>query len=242
MTPKWVYHRKVAKILSLSLSNYQMRSIDSFLDGIGGGGLSGHDFWREKISSLDDTLAQINTSYGADGVKYALIHVLLDTFKEELISELTGEKYADKEYADKLAFFSAMFRLRFIRDHCASERRIIINQLLSEIESKEEEIIRIIRGSPEVKTQVGGIERFKMGRKRAEEIARKYAESGFDIPFYACFILELWNDKRRGNMRKKEWGEKILAKYQSMTEGLNKEAAEKRRINLTNIARNLSYL
>jgi hypothetical protein len=242
MTPKWVYHRKVAKILSLSLSNCQMRSIDSFLDGIGGGGLSRHDFWREKISSLDDTLAQINTSYGADGVKYALIHILLDTFKEELISELTSEKYADKEYADKLAFSSAMSTLRFIMDHCASERRIIINQLLSEIEDKEEEIICMLKESPEVKTQVRGIERSKMGRKRAEEIARKYAESGFDIPFYTCFILELWNDKKRGNMTKKEWGEKILAKYQSMTKGLNEEAAAKRRNTLIGIARNFGYL
>jgi hypothetical protein len=240
--PKWVYHRKVAKILSFSLSNYEMKSIDSFLDGVEEGRLSGHDFWREELSSLDDVLAQVNTSYGADGVKYTLIHILLDIFEEELVSKLTGEKYADKEHADKLAFFSAASILRFIGDHCASERRITISHLLSEIEGREEEIIRIIRESPEVKTKVRGIEKFKIMRKRAEDVARKYAESGFDIPFYACFILELWNDKKKGNMTKKEWGEKVFAKYQNMTKGLNKEAAEKRRINLTNIARILGYL
>ena len=56
----------------------------------------------------------------------------------------------------------------------------------------------------------------------------------FFIPTYTNFILELWNDKKRGTLTKEEWANKVLAKY--------REASEKVYNDLIKIARELGYI
>lgn len=118
-----------------------------------------------------------------------------------------------RQYAPVIAFETAIGVIeRYIKDN-VQKYYVIFKKFLIEVEDKQEEITQIIDESPEVKAHVERIEKFKRKRERAEGIARRYGATGFSIPIYTSFILELWNDRRKGTLTKEEWFNKVLAKY-----------------------------
>lgn len=243
--PKWFYHKNVAKVLCLSLSEKVMNNIDSILDGIKGG--YEHDFWKhvDNVNSLRNVIAQIYASYGVDGVKYCLLHILLDTFQASFISEMTRETPAarmKRDTAHKRAFEYTIAMMEYTIEKYMQEYKAVFEQFLNDVKSKQEEIMGIIKESSEVKAQVQGIEKFKEKHKKAEKIARRYMDIGYDIPFYTQFILELWNDRKRGVLTKEEWANKVLAKYKRMSKGLRSDVQERRYNKLVQIAKDLGYI
>ncbi|MEM4480878.1 MAG: hypothetical protein QXG58_06520, partial [Candidatus Bathyarchaeia archaeon] len=58
---------------------------------------------------------------------------------------------------------------------------------------------------------------------------------------YTSFILELWNDKKRGSLTKEAWANKILEKYEQSLKGTNKRS-EKIFDDLVKIAKSLGYI
>ncbi|MEM1587330.1 MAG: hypothetical protein QW457_07875 [Candidatus Bathyarchaeia archaeon] len=203
--PKWIHHSGVAEILCIHLLDKEMRDIDSMLDGIEKE--YEHDFWKYDATLLKNVLAQIHGSYGANGAKYCFLHILLDTLQAFIVSERTKETLSARimrQHAPIIAFETAIGVLeRYIKDY-VQEHYVIFEQFLSEIRSKQKKITRIIGELPEVKAQVGRIEKFKWKREKSEEIARRYGAKGFSIPIYTSFILELWNDRRRGTLTREE--------------------------------------
>jgi len=243
--PKWFYHKGIAEALSIGLSKKAMSDIDSILDGIKGG--YEHDFWKyvENVNSLRNVIVQIYASYGVDGVKYCLLHILLDTFQASFISEMTRETPAARmmrPIAHKNAFEYTIGKMKHDTEKYMPGYNAIFEQFLNDVKSKQEEIVGIVKDSREVKAQIQGIERFKGKRKKAEEIARRYMDTGYDIPFYTQFILELWNDRKRGALTKEEWANKILTKYKEMQKGLRSDFAEKRYNKLVQIVKSLGYI
>ncbi|MEM2560617.1 MAG: hypothetical protein QXD53_07530 [Candidatus Bathyarchaeia archaeon] len=232
--PKWLHHRSIAKVLGIHLLEREMQEIDSILDGIRRE--YEHDFWKYDVGLLKNALAQIYGSYGADGVKYCFSHILLDTLQEYIVSERTKETLSARimrQHASVIAFETAISVLGYIRDYI-QEYYVIFEQFLSEVRRKQKEITRIIDELPEVEAQVKGIDKSKRKRERAEEIALRHGAKGFFIPTYTNFILELWNDKKRGTLTKEEWANKVLAKY--------RETSEKVYNDLIKIARELGYI
>ncbi|MEM1659954.1 MAG: hypothetical protein QXR17_02245 [Candidatus Bathyarchaeia archaeon] len=240
--PKWCHHRSVAKDLRIQLSEKEMKDIDSILDGMKKD--YEHDFWRYNAASLKKFLQEMYNLYGVEGFKYCLLHVLLDTLRDFIVSEKTRETLGAKmirEYAGEIAFKHAVCLIELHVKDCLQEHNVIFEQFLSEIRSKEKEIAGMVNELPEVKAQVERIERFKNKRVRAEEIARKYGAQGFDIPWYTSFILELLNDKKRGSLTKEAWANKILEKYEQNSKGTNKRS-EKIFDDLVKIAKSLGYI
>ncbi|MEM4425907.1 MAG: hypothetical protein QW335_07995 [Candidatus Nezhaarchaeales archaeon] len=189
---------------------------------------------------------QIDSSYGADGVKYCFLHILLDTLQGYTVSERTKETLSARmmrEHAPVIAFETAISVLEcYIKDNVQGYY-VIFEQFLSEVRDKQYEITQIISKLPEVEFWVEGIERFKWKRKKAEEIAHRHGAKGLFIPTYTNFILELWNDKKRGALTREEWANKVLAKYREMLmKGLNRDFSEKAYNDLIKIARDLGYI
>jgi hypothetical protein len=220
-----------------------MGDIDSRLDGIARN--YRHDFWKYDETALKEEVTRIYALYGVNGVKYCLLHILLDTFQENLVSEMTRETPAAKimrDIAHENAFKFAISMMEYYRKYLQGYD-VIFEQFLSEVKSRREEIMRIIKESPEVKAQLRENEKIKGMNKKAREIAIKYIDIGYDLPFYTNFILELWSDKKRGAMTKEEWAKKVLAKYrEERLKGLRKDIAEKMYRNLVNIASSLGYM
>ena len=241
--PKWLYHKSIANILSIGLSRRDMDDIDSKLDGMVR--TYRHDFWKYDEAALKEAVTQVYASYGVNGVKYCLLHILLDTFQENLVSEMTRETSAAKimrNIAHENAFKTAISTVEYYREYIHGYD-VIFEQFLSEVKSRQEEIMRIIRESPEVKACVRGAEKLKEMSKKAREIAIKYIGTGYDLPFYTNLILELWSDDKRGAMTKEEWAGKVLAEYkEEKLKGLRKDVAEKKYRNLVNIANSLGYV
>jgi len=233
--PKWLHHRSIAKVLGIHLLEREMQEIDSILDGIRRE--HEHDFWKYDVGLLKNALVQIDGSYGADGVKYCFSHILLDTLQEYVVSERTKETLSARmmrEHAPVIAFETAIGVLeRYIKDN-VQEYYMIFEQFLSEVRDKQDEITQIISELPEVESWIEGIERSKRKRKKAEEIALRHGAKGFFIPTYTNFILELWNDKKRGTLTKEEWANKVLAKYRKTSEKVYND--------LIKIARELGYI
>ncbi|MEM3666785.1 MAG: hypothetical protein QW222_06870 [Candidatus Bathyarchaeia archaeon] len=129
----------------------------------------------------------------------------------------------------------------YVKDYFP-EYAAISEQFLSEIKSKEKEITRIVAELPEVGTQVEEVEKFKRRRKRAEEMARRYGAEGFLILKYTSFILELWNDRKRGSLTKEAWANEVLEKYKEMLKRSYRDSSEKIYTDFINIAKRLGYL
>jgi hypothetical protein len=240
--PKWFYHRKIADVISVGLSREDMCAIDSILDGVRKD--YEHDFWKYDKVALKNSINQIFASYGVDGVKYSLLHIFLDTFQGNLVSEMTRETLSARiarNIAHETAFNDAIFAIEYIKN-CIEDYDEIFDRFLLEVRGKRKEIVQLIKGSPEVEAQIRGIEKFKLKNEKARKIAIKYIDTGYDIPFYVSFILELWNDRKRGPMTKEEWAEKTLSKYKDMLMGLRNDVAEKRYNNLLSIAKSLGYI
>lgn len=243
--PKWIHHRSIAKNLGIQLSKKEMEVIDSILDGIRGG--YEHDFWKYDKTSLGKYLRQAYDLYGDHGLKYYLLHIFLDTLQSLIVSEKAKETLTAKamrKYAHEVAFKYAVGILKLhVKDLLQEREKTVFEQFLGEIESKEEEIAGIVNELPEVRAQVRGIEKFKNKRERAEEIARRFGAQGFLLPLYVSFILELWNDRKRGNLTKEAWANKILEKYRDeLKRSYRAPFFDKIYTDLINIAKMLGYV
>ncbi|MEM2926318.1 MAG: hypothetical protein QXO94_02485 [Candidatus Bathyarchaeia archaeon] len=241
--PKWFHHRSIAKIFSLQLSEKEMKDIDSALDGIRKD--YEHDFWKYDEPSLKKYLEEAYGLYGDDGLKYCLLHILLDNLQAFIVREKTRETVGARimrSHAREIAFRDAVRMMELQVKDSLQEHNAIFEQFLREVESKEKEILGIVSELPEVEAQVTGIEKFKQKRKRAEEIARRYGAYGPLLPLYTSFILELWNDRKRGMLTKEAWANKVLEKHKEKLKGLNKDSSEKIYNDFVNIAKRLAYI
>ena len=118
---KWVHHREMAKILGIKLSDDVMIKIDGLMDGVDED--LEHDFWRDSSAFLRliKLLEELKAYYGGEAVRYALLHVFLDTAEIETSSEFGKKRGLNHpDLARNLGFLTALGHLKQFKEQITS--------------------------------------------------------------------------------------------------------------------------
>ena len=232
--PKWVHHRETAKILGIKLSDDIMSKIDGLMDGADEN--LEHDFWRDPSasSSLIKLLEELKAYYGGEAVRYALLHVFLDTAEVETSSEFGKKRGLNHpDLARNAGFLMALGRLKRLKKQIPSTFYAELDWLLEALESNSNTLIQYITSLPEVESRISAMRRFGSKATQYSEIAKRYIRrfnliSNY-IPTLINFMMEL-NSMKYG-CSKEEHALKVLEKYKTMC---SRGLTEKARIKLHN--------
>jgi hypothetical protein len=240
--PKLNIHREVAHKIGIELSDTEMREIDYRLDGIKGDNV--HDPWKSSVSDFKKVIDWTNFTYGSQGVKYGLLHAVLDTAEEGTLSGKTRENpsaHIFRDFAHIIAFRYALEFVSHMIKESLQEYSAYWDELSASLKDDEKTLAEAINQLPEIESAVSNIERFKQKRNAAESLAKQYPNAKHvQIPIYTDFIMEL-RSKKRWKKPKDEWATELMKKY-CESGGLNNETREKIRADFVDIAKRLGYI